>query len=47
MNQIKRKRKSTEAYVRQIADSEVNFLHCPPLPDLDGSARNILICVTD
>ena len=29
MNQITRKRKSTEAYVRQIADSEVNFLHCP------------------
>ena len=47
MNQITRKRKSTDPYVRQIPESEVNILHCILLLDLDGSAWNIFIYVTD
>ena len=38
MNQVIKKRKSTDLNVRQIPGSEVHFFFCVPLPDLYGSA---------
>ena len=39
MNQVIKKRKSTDLNVRQIPGSEVHFfIFCVPLPDLYGSA---------